>query len=122
LDRKSLNTSELTAAIDLLQLAQRHGGMTALWPDQCADLHINLLTFDEGDGVGEHVNAELDVLLVGVAGAGDIVIDGTAHTLSTGTAMLIPKDARRAIRCTDAPFSYLSCHRRRAMLWPKNAR
>ncbi len=33
--------------------------MTALWPDQGADLHINLLTFEAGAGVGEHVNKDM---------------------------------------------------------------
>lgn len=110
------------AAVDLMGLAQRHGGMTALWSDTSADLHINLLTFAAGDGVGEHVNAELDVLLVGVAGVGNVEIDRLAHPLRPGCAVLIPKGARRAIHSTEGPFSYLSCHRRRAMLWPANAR
>ena len=113
---------DAVAAIDLEGLAQRHGGMTALWTQQSADLHINLLTFAMGSGVAEHVNADLDVLLVGVAGAGEVEIDGQTHALRPGCAMLIPKEARRAIRSTDGPFSYLSCHRRRAMLWPANAR
>jgi quercetin dioxygenase-like cupin family protein len=113
---------DAAALVDLQDLAQRHGGMTALWARQSADLHINLLTFATGTGVAEHVNAELDVLLVGVAGAGEVVIDGTMHVLRPGCAILIPRNARRAIRSTEGPFSYLSCHRRRAMLWPANAR
>ena len=113
---------DAAAAINLQDLAQRHGGMTALWAQQSADLHINLLTFAPGTGVAEHVNAELDVLLVGVAGAGQVVIDGATHALRPGTAILIPKHARRTIRSTEGAFSYLSCHRRRAMLWPANAR
>jgi quercetin dioxygenase-like cupin family protein len=118
-----MNTPEDTAPIiDLQDLAKRHGGMTALWAQQSADLHINLLTFATGTGVAEHLNAELDVLLVGVAGAGEVAIDGTTHTLRPGCAILIPKNARRTIRSTEGPFSYLSCHRRRAMLWPANAR
>jgi quercetin dioxygenase-like cupin family protein len=118
-----MDTPEDTGAVvDLQDLAQRHGGMTALWAQRSADLHSNLLTFATGTGVAEHVNAELDVLLVGVAGAGEVAIDGATHTLRPGHAILIPKNARRAIRSTEGPFSYLSCHRRRAMLWPANAR
>ena len=118
-----MNAPEDTAgAVDLPVLAKRHGGMTALWPQQSADLHVNLLSFATCAGVAEHVNAELDVLLVGIAGSGEVEIDGLTHTLRPGYAILIPKDARRAIRSTEGPFSYLSCHRRRAMLWPANAR
>lgn len=118
-----MNSPEDTAAaVDLQDLAQRHGGMTALWAQESADLHVNLLTFAPGTGVAEHVNAELDVLLVGVAGAGEVVIDGVTHALRPGAAILIPKNSRRAIRSTEGAFSYLSCHRRRAMLWPANVR
>jgi quercetin dioxygenase-like cupin family protein len=117
-----MDTSEDAAVIDLQDLARRHGGMTALWARRSADLHVNLLTFATGTGVAEHVNAELDVLLVGVAGDGEVAIDGTTHILRPGRAILIPKNARRAIHSTEGPFSYLSCHRRRAMLWPGNAR
>jgi quercetin dioxygenase-like cupin family protein len=113
---------DTAAAVDLQSLAARHGGMTALWPQQSADLHINLLSFAAGTGVGEHVNAELDVLLVGIAGLGEVDIDGQTHVLRPGVAIMIPKQARRAIRALEGAFSYLSCHRRRAMLWPANAR
>jgi hypothetical protein len=45
-------------------------------------------------------------------------IDGQTHILRPGVAIMIPKQARRAIRSLEGVFSYLSCHRRRAMLWP----
>jgi quercetin dioxygenase-like cupin family protein len=57
-------------------------------------------------------------LLVGVAGEGEVVIDGVPHSLRSGQAILVQKGARRAIRCLEEAFSYLSCHRRRALLWP----
>jgi quercetin dioxygenase-like cupin family protein len=62
------------------------------------------------------------VLLVGIAGAGEVDVDGLTYALRPGVAILIPKQARRAIRSLEGIFSYLSCHRRRAMLWPANAR
>lgn len=109
-------------AVDLAALARTGPGPIPLWVDQSADLHVNVLTFDAGAGVAEHVNAELDVLLLGIAGEGAVVIDGVEHPLHAGNAILIPKGAKRSIRCVLAPFSYLSCHRRRAMLWPQGAR
>jgi hypothetical protein len=33
------------------------------------DLNVNLVQFTRGEGVGEHVNDEVDVLLVGVPGS-----------------------------------------------------
>lgn len=105
-------------SVDLQLLAQQHAAMTALWAEQSVDLHINLVSLKPGTGIGEHVNAELDVLRVGIAGAGEVSIDGVPHSLRASGAMFIPKGARRAIRCLENSFSYPSCHRRRAMLWP----
>jgi len=74
--------------------------------------------FDADDGVVAHVNDEVDVLLVGVTGAGVVAVDGTDHPVGAGQALVIPKGARGAIRAVGGRFAYLSCHRRRAGLWP----
>jgi quercetin dioxygenase-like cupin family protein len=68
--------------------------------------------------VDEHLNDELDVLLVGIAGAGVVTIDGQPHPLAAGQAVMVPKGARRSIRAYAERFAYLTCHRRRAGLWP----
>lgn len=107
-------------AVDLGALAQTRLGPIPLWTEQSADLHINLPSFEAGTGVAEHVNTELDVLLVGVAGEGVVAIDAVAHTLRPGYAVLIPTGTQRAIQNRgNVPFSYLSCHCRRALLWPQ---
>jgi quercetin dioxygenase-like cupin family protein len=77
------------------------------------DLNANLVSFPPGDGVGEHVNEERDVLLVGVAGAGAVVVDGVEHRVLPGTLVLVPRGARRATRAGAERFSYLTVHRRR---------
>jgi len=77
------------------------------------DLNANLVAFPPGEGVGEHVNAERDVLIVGVAGDGEVVVDGQAHRVTPGTAILVPRGARRATRAGRGRFSYLTVHRRR---------
>jgi quercetin dioxygenase-like cupin family protein len=61
---------------------------------------------------------EVHVLLVGIAGNGLVEVDGMAHPLRSGQAIIIPKGVRRAIRGTGGRFAYLTCHRRRAGLWP----
>ena len=66
----------------------------AIWTQQSEDLNVNLLVFASGEGVAEHVNAEVDVLLVGIAGTGAVTIDGTRQILSAGHAIVIPKGAR----------------------------
>jgi quercetin dioxygenase-like cupin family protein len=82
--------------------------------DAGGDLNANLVSFPAGEGVGEHVNDELDVLMVGVAGAGAVIVDGAAHELRPGAAILVPRGARRATRAGSGRFSYLTVHRRRS--------
>jgi quercetin dioxygenase-like cupin family protein len=104
--------------VDLLALAQVATDQGALWSHQSADLNVNLLVFPKDQGVAGHVNAEVDVLLLGIDGEGLVDIDGTAGVLRAGQALVIPKGARRSTRGLSDSFAYLSCHRRRSGLWP----
>ena len=88
------------------------------WSTRSADLNVNLLHFAAGDGVAPHFNTEVDVLLVGVAGEGEVVVDGEAYPLRPGRVVLIPKGRERSTRATSEHFSYLSCHRARPGLMP----
>jgi mannose-6-phosphate isomerase-like protein (cupin superfamily) len=105
-------------AVDLATIALSATGRGPAWSQRSDDLDMNLLVFGMGEGVDEHVNDELDVLLVGVAGAGVVTIDGTPHPLAAGQAVVVPKGTRRGIRGYAERFAYLTCHRRRAGLWP----
>ncbi|HEU0114499.1 MAG TPA: hypothetical protein VFQ80_07480 [Thermomicrobiales bacterium] len=108
--------------VDLAALAQAYAAFSPVWTHQSGDLNVNLLVFERGDGVAEHVNAEVDVLLVGIAGEGEIAIDGRPQAVRAGLAAVIPKGARRAIRAKSDRFAYLTCHRRRAPLLPGGRR
>jgi mannose-6-phosphate isomerase-like protein (cupin superfamily) len=87
-----------------------------LWGFDGEDLNANLLLFDGGAGVAEHVNAEREVLIVALSGEGRIVIDGNERELRAGQAVAVPKGARRSIRSAGGRFAYLTCHRRRGGL------
>jgi quercetin dioxygenase-like cupin family protein len=104
--------------VDLVALARTTAALGPVWTHQSDDLNMNLLVFARGEGVAEHVNDAVDVLLVGVAGDGEIEIDGRPQAIRPGVAAVIPKGARRAIRATGERFAYLTCHRRRAPLLP----
>jgi quercetin dioxygenase-like cupin family protein len=91
-----------------------------LWTQQSADLNVNLVALDAGQRLAPSVNGEVDVLLVGVAGEGVVTVDGQALALAAGQALVVPKGAQRAIVAGAARFAYLTCHRRRAGLWPTN--
>ena len=80
------------------------------------DLNANLVRFSTGAGVGEHVNDEVDVILLGVAGSGFVNVDGGDRNLSEGTLVFVPKSARRSTRSASEDFAYLTVHRRRGPL------
>ena len=103
---------------DLAALTRSATGPGAIWTQQSEDLNVNLLVFASGEGVAEHVNAEVDVLLVGITGTGAVTINGTPQILGPGRAIVIPKGARRSTRGVSASFAYLTCHRCRGGLWP----
>jgi mannose-6-phosphate isomerase-like protein (cupin superfamily) len=104
-------------AVDVAAIA---GGSSEVvpWSTRSADLNVNLLHWVAGDGVGAHINTEVDVLLIGVAGEGDVLVDGERYLLRPGRIILIPKGRERATLATSEHFSYLSCHRARPGLMP----
>ena len=104
--------------VDLARLIADGGGNGPQWSYESADLDLTLLSWTSDQQVAPHVNDEVDVLLIAVAGTGEVAVHAEVHRLSAGQALLIPKGAERAIRCTAERFSYLSVHRRRRGLWP----
>jgi quercetin dioxygenase-like cupin family protein len=103
--------------VDLYQslAAAEHAG--AIWSlGQGGDLNANLVRFPAGRGVGEHVDEEVDVLVVGVSGVGVVEVDGQEHPLRAGTVAFVPKGARRSTRSGSGDFAYLTVHRRREPL------
>ena len=105
--------------IDLDALARNAADGGAIWSHAGADLNANFVIFDAGQGVAEHVNDEVEVLVVALLGAGYVTVDGQRHPLTTGQVIAIPAGTRRAIGSAGERFGYLTCHRRRARLWPR---
>ncbi len=113
--RARLSTEYSAKIAEILASAEKRTGV--IWSlQESGDLNVNLVHFTEGKGVGEHVNDEVDVLLVGVSGSGEVRINGGLHRLCGGTLILIPKGARRSTRGASADFAYLTLHRRRGPL------
>ena len=69
-------------------------GTGPLWGMASADLNATLLAWEPGHELAEHVNDELDVLVVVLDGSGGVTVDGTG----------------------DEGMRYLSVHRRREPL------
>ena len=66
--------------------------------------------------MAEHVNAELDVLVVVLGGTGVAIVDGEAHAVAAGHALLVERGATRRITAGEFGMRYLSIHRRRGPL------
>jgi mannose-6-phosphate isomerase-like protein (cupin superfamily) len=116
-----LSDAQPAPCVDLLAASQAGDGAGPAWTYAGADLNVNLIVLLAPGGVAEHVNAEVEVLLVGVDGAGVVAVEEQALPLRAGQALIVPRGARRAITPSTVRFAYLTCHRRRAGLWPANA-
>ena len=100
-----------------LDRVDRSGGAGALWSlPHGGDLDANLVRLAPGEAIGAHVNNEVDVLVVGVAGSGTVDIDGATHDLRPSVVVLVPKGLRRGITAGDVELRYLTVHRARAGL------
>jgi len=104
--------------VDLLQQCQAASHSGPQWAHECEDLDMTLLSWDNGKRIEPHINNEVDVVWIGVEGAGVATINGEKHELRAGVALLIPKGCERAVESTAGRLSYLSVHRRRRGLMP----
>lgn len=80
------------------------------------DLDANFVSFDAGQGVDEHVNDEVDVLIVVLSGGGELALNGEVFQLGPDYVALIPRGSSRTVAAGSAGISYMSVHRRRGPL------
>ncbi len=97
--------------------ASAHGRAGVVWAlEASSELNANLVRFEAGGGIGEHVNDEVDVIIVGIWGSGFVEVNGEEHPVSNGTMTFVPKGAQRSTRSATGGFAYLIVHRRRGRL------
>lgn len=104
--------------VDLLERSAIASHSGPQWAHECEDLDLTLLSWEDGKRIEPHINTEVDGVLIGVAGTGVVTVNGEAHEMRPGVALLIPKGCERAITSTSPRLSYLSVHRRRRGLMP----
>lgn len=106
--------------VDLLEACRAAASPSGpQWSHESEDLDVTLLSWANNRRVEPHVNEEVDVVWIGVEGAGVATINSEAHELRPGVALLIPKGCERAVEsASEQRFSYLSVHRRRRGLRP----
>jgi mannose-6-phosphate isomerase-like protein (cupin superfamily) len=101
-------------AVDLAGVASAERGLGVVWTQEGSeDLNANLVRFEAGEGVGIHVNDEVDVVFVGVSGSGTVMVNGESFALEPGRLVFVPKGCLRATQSASGEFAYLSVHRRR---------
>ena len=88
-------------------------GPGATWSVASADLNATLVAWPPGEGVAAHRNDERDVLLVVLAGAGTVTVDGRPSDVAAPAAVVIPRGTERAIAAGPEGLRYVSAHRRR---------
>ncbi|MFB7477090.1 hypothetical protein [Kitasatospora sp. NPDC056184] len=87
----------------------------ALWRLTGAErqLDANLVRLRPDTSVAEHVEPDLDVLVLGIAGQGTLRCGGVAHALEAGALRLLPRGAARGVSAGPEGVVYLTVHRRR---------
>src|SRR3712207_3271088 len=86
--------------IDLEALSGMARSNGPQWGCASDDLNLTLLSWNAQGQVASHINNEVDVVLIGVEGTGQVLVDGTSYSLQPGQALLIVKGAERAIQST----------------------
>lgn len=105
--------------VDVAELAGLTDGGAdgAIWSlPHDGDLDANVVRLRAGNAIDEHVNGEVDVLVVVWSGTGALDVDDTTTSLAPGVLASIPKGARRSVRAVGDDLTYLSIHRRRDSL------
>jgi quercetin dioxygenase-like cupin family protein len=61
---------------------------------------VTLFAFDRGQELSEH-SAPFDAMVMILDGKGDILINGEAHSLSSGESIIMPANIPHAVKATD---------------------
>lgn len=77
------------------------------------DLDANVVRVAAGEAIDEHVNDEVDVLMIVWSGAGDLTVGDESVTLEPGVVVSIARGRRRAVYAGGSDLVYVSAHRRR---------
>jgi quercetin dioxygenase-like cupin family protein len=106
------------AVVADLALTRDAGGTGgAVWSlPHDGDLDANLVRLAPETAIAEHLNDEVDLLLVVREGDGELTVDGIRHRLTHSTVALVRRGARRSIRAGGNGLVYLTVHKARGPL------
>ena len=108
----------VVAAVDVSALDVVGGASGACWSlPHGGDLDANVVVLHPGDSVGSHVNGEVDVLVVVLAGGGFVIVDGVRRAVRRSMVVHVPKGlARSIVAGDDEALVYVTVHRARSGL------
>lgn len=110
----------VVADLGAIPTAGRGGAVWSL--PHGGDLDVNLVRLRSGDEIAEHVNDEVDVVIVVQSGTGRLAVDGQDRSLRSDVLATVPRGSRRSITPGAHGLTYLSIHRRRGSLTVKGTR
>ena len=84
------------------------------WQAEAGDLRARLVVLAPEAELAGHVNREADLVLVGVSGAGVIVLGDEEVVLRPGVAVMVGRDTHRRVAAGSDGLSFLAVHRRTA--------
>jgi uncharacterized protein (DUF2249 family) len=90
----------------------------AIWqlPVSERQLDANIIHLRPEEQIGAHDGPNLDVLMLVLAGSGEIGTAAATLPLSIGTLAWLPRRSHRSINAGDSGLSYLTVHTRRPAL------
>lgn len=101
--------------VDLATVPDEGNGV--LWSlEDSEDLNVNLVHLRPDTLIGNHVNSDVDVVLLALAGSGTVVVGGRTYVLKASTLAYVPRSSEREVRAGPEGLTYVSLHRRRGLL------
>lgn len=85
-------------------------------PMRRRDLDSNIIRLRAGAGIDPHVGPDLDVLILGIAGAGRVLTETDPLELRAGILVWLPRGSRRGFTAGPEGLSYLTVHQARKAL------
>lgn len=100
--------------LDVVDLLAPADGNGVVWSTSPEGFHANLVSLEPGGAIDAHRNDEVDVLVIVLAGAGQVDVDGVPTELRAGIAVVVPKGTERRIAAgRDEGMRYMTVHARR---------
>ncbi|MFE0427431.1 cupin domain-containing protein [Streptomyces sp. NPDC058953] len=103
----------LTRPTDPRAVPEDRGGAVWRLAESGRQLDANVVRVLPGSRIDSHVEADLDVLLCVLGGAGELETGTGAQALEPGCVAWLPRGERRALSAGAEGLTYLTAHRRR---------